>query len=156
MPVLPLIVVAATAVPIAHQDVAALDARVVEATGAAVGEPGGAATAIDRRLRLAACPAAVTVVPMGSAALALRCEPLGWRIRVPLVAAATTSRAVAAPVIRRGDLVAVSVRGAGFEVTTEATAIEDGYAGRAFRLRRDASPPKTAIAVAPGRAVLGH
>ena len=61
-----------------------LEGRLVGALDADVGKPGGPAAHIDRRLKLQPCPTPVTIDPPALGAVALRCEPLGWRIRIPL------------------------------------------------------------------------
>jgi flagella basal body P-ring formation protein FlgA len=77
----------------------------------------------------------------------LRCEPLGWRIRVPLtrsqvqVAAMAVGAPVAAtgssqpPVIKRGDPVELAATRDGFTATTQAVAQEDGRIGGRIRVR---------------------
>jgi len=124
------------------QNVEALDFRVAAALGAGIGEPGGAAAPIDRRLRLAACPQPATVEPPSMGAVTVRCEPLGWRIRVPLVRIATASAAAAvvekpAPIIRKGDQVELSASSGGFTVSTVAVAEQDGAVGDRIRVRSD-------------------
>ncbi len=134
----------ATAAPFQNLDV--LEARVIGALGAGIGEPGGPAAPIDRRLKLAACPTTVQLDPPAMGAVALRCPALGWRIRVPLArlagagAAATRSAGVpvkAEPVIRRGDPVDLVAGSAGFSVSVSAVAQEDGAPGARIRVRTD-------------------
>lgn len=88
------------------QDLAAMERRIVIALGADIGEPGGPTAPIDRRLRLAPCPQPVTVEPAVLGAATVRCVPLNWRIRVPLVrnpnaAAASAPARVPAPARNR-------------------------------------------------------
>ena len=71
-----------------------LDNRVAAALGAMIGEPGGAMRPIDRRLRLAPCPEPAVVGEPIMGAVAVRCDSLGWRIRVPLVASGGAGVAV--------------------------------------------------------------
>lgn len=126
-----------------------LEGRLVGALDADVGQPGGPATHIDRRLKLQPCPTPVTIDPPALGAVALRCEPLGWRIRIPLthgtgtaapgvafmpVAAAAPSQPVA---IKRGDPVELTATRDGFTVTTQAVAQEDGRIGGRIRVRPD-------------------
>lgn len=136
-----------------HQDLTALEARVVAALGAPVGQPGGPAAPIDRRLKLARCPSPVEIDAPAIGAVAVRCAPLGWRIRVPLVRGAALASAVAAaPVVRKGDAVELVVDGGGFSVGTEAVALEDGGSGQRIRVRRDPKAPvMIAEVVAAGR-----
>src|SRR3954468_6124355 len=79
---------AALAAPVSAQsfeNLEMLDSRISAALGAGIGEPGGATNAVDRRLRLAACPQPVEIGEPAMNALTVRCQPLGWRIRIPLV-----------------------------------------------------------------------
>ena len=124
-----------------------LEGRLVGALDADVGQPGGPATHIDRRLKLQPCPTPVTIDPPALGAVALRCEPLGWRVRIPLthgagtaapgatlvpVAAAASSQPLA---IKRGDPVELAATRDGFTVTTQAVAQEDGRIGGRIRVR---------------------
>jgi flagella basal body P-ring formation protein FlgA len=124
-----------------------LDNRVAAALGANIGEPGGATTPIDRRLRLQACPQPVEIGEPVAGALAVRCVPLGWRIRVSLVPSAESRQTAAAapaqrqaraePVIRRGDQVELVAIASGFTVSTLATAEQDGAPGDRIRVRTE-------------------
>ena len=124
-----------------------LDNRVAAALGANIGEPGGATTPIDRRLRLQACPQPVELGEPVAGALAVRCGPLGWRIRVSLVPSATTRQSAAVtpsqpqgrpePVVRRGDQVELVAIAQGFTVSTLATADQDGAPGDRIRVRTE-------------------
>lgn len=144
----------AAAGPDGFENLDKLEGRLVGALDADVGQPGGPATHIDRRLKLKPCPAPVTIDPPALGAVALRCEALGWRIRVPLTHAAGTATApgasfvpVTAPaaaaaaassqpvVIKRGDPVELSATRDGFTVTTQAVAQEDGRIGGRIRVR---------------------
>src|SRR3546814_5565033 len=77
---------------------------VVAKFGAAIGQPGGPAAPIDRRLKLAACPDTPSVEGPVMGAAVIRCAPVGWRIRVPLrageMAAASDKAAI---LIKKGD-----------------------------------------------------
>jgi flagellar basal body P-ring formation protein FlgA len=123
--ILPLALLAAPLQAQQFEDVAALDAQV-----AAVIQ---GARAIDARLKLARCPEPVTIDPPALGAVALRCKSLGWRIRVPLAQART--EAVAETIIHRGDGVELISGGEGFEVSTNATAMEDGGIGKSIRVK---------------------
>ena len=124
-----------------------LDNRVAAALGANIGEPGGATTAIDRRLRLQACPQPVEIGEPIAGALAVRCTPLGWRIRVSIVpssesrqmarASAPTRQERAEPIIHRGDQVELVAIAQGFSVSTLATADQDGAPGDRIRVRTE-------------------
>ncbi|MFP5435613.1 MAG: flagellar protein, partial [Alphaproteobacteria bacterium] len=63
-----------------------IDSLVAMSVGANLGEPGGPMAPVDRRLKLAACPTMPKVEGPVFGAAMVKCESLGWRIRVPLVA----------------------------------------------------------------------
>lgn len=124
------------------QDIAALETRLLTALDAGIGEPGGPAAPIDRRLKLAPCPKAVEIDPPALGAVALRCPAAGWRIRVPLVRAAALAAPVkAAPVVRRGDPVEIVAESASFSVSAQAVAQEDGAPGDRIRVKTDPKSP---------------
>ena len=144
--------VAAFALPLpawaqAFENLEMLDNRVAAALGANIGEPGGATTAIDRRLRLQACPQNVEIGEPAAGAVAVRCVPLGWRIRVSIVGAPQAQRTAAAapaqpqarpePTIRRGDQIELVAMTSSFSVSTLAIADQDGAPGDRIRVRMD-------------------
>ena len=143
--VLPLIALLSAPVAAApFQNIDALEMRLVNALGAGIGEPGGPATPIDRRLKLAACPGSVQIDPPVMGAVALRCAAANWRIRVPIARLAGTQTspmaalAKAEPVIRRGDPVDLMAETDGFSVSVSGTAQEDGVPGSRIRIKTDA------------------
>jgi flagellar basal body P-ring formation protein FlgA len=135
------------------EDLDKLEGRLTGALDANVGQPGGPANHIDRRLKLTPCPTPVTIDPPALGAVALRCEQLGWRIRVPIMRLPTAPAQQAAaggqviqagyqpaqpqtpPVIKRGDPVQLVSGSGGFTVSTEATAQEDGRVGGRIRVK---------------------
>lgn len=127
------------------QNIDALEARLINALGAGVGEPGGLAAPIDRRLKLANCPQTVAIDPPALGAVALRCASLGWRIRVPLqrlngAAAGAGPVAMVAkpqPAVRRGDPVDLVAETGGFSVSVTAIAQEDGAPGARIRVKTE-------------------
>lgn len=160
----------AAAQQLRFQETTALDVAVAAFTGHAIGEEGGARTAVDKRLKLAACP-----LPQldwrGSYqdSVVVRCDAPAWRIYVPVrtppriaqppvVAAPVAPVPVAVkaePVIRRGDAVTVEVGAAGFSISRDGVAMGDAPAGGRVAIRVDpAKPPVQAVAVEPGRATL--
>lgn len=161
---------APAAAQLRFQDTAALDVAVAAFTGRAIGEEGGARTAVDRRLKLAQCPLPeLDWRGAGQDAVVVRCDAPRWRIfvpvrlapsspRAPVVAAASPAPAAPArmePVIRRGDPVAIEAGSAGFSITRDGIAQGDAVAGARFLVKVDpAKPPIHAIAVASGRATL--
>ena len=139
-----------------------LDSRISAALGAGIGEPGGAVSQIDRRLRLAACPQPVEIAEPAMGAVTVRCQPLGWRIRVPLVASAQASASTAAPaaaraapIVRRGDQIELVAISSGFTVSTLAVADQDGAPGDRIRVRTEhRSAPVIGQVLADGRVAL--
>lgn len=130
------------------QSIDAIETQVVAALGAPIGAPGGPARPIDRRLRLTACPAPIIVEPVAMGAATVRCQQIGWRLRVPVLAdgsqapvrstsASTARTARADPVIRRGDPVALVVLTGGFSVSRQAIAEQDGAPGDRIRVRTE-------------------
>jgi len=135
-----------------------LEGRVVDSLAAGIGEPGGPARPLDRRLRLAPCPEPAVIDAPAMGAVAIRCEPLGWRIRVPLIAGAVASAAApvrAEPIIRRGDQVEVVAMTSSFTVSTVGTAEQDGAPGDRIRVRTERrSSPFVGQVLADGRVAL--
>ena len=145
--ILPIALLASPLAAQQFEDVASLDAQV--AVNAEAAQP------IDRRLKLARCPEAVLIDPPALGAVAVRCKSLGWRIRVPLVQAAKN----AAPeiVIHRGDAIDLISSGDGFEVSTNATAMEDGGIGKSIRVKSPTSATfVVAKVIAVGTAQIGR
>lgn len=126
--------------PQRFEDLNGLEALVVARLGAPVGQPGGPAAPIDRRLRLAACPDTPSIDAPAMGAVAVRCDAVGWRIRVPVSGGA---RAGAMPVqnqqmlVRKGDPVQLVAGTANFTVSTMMIAEEDGARGDMIRVRAD-------------------
>lgn len=127
-----------------------IDSLVAITVGANMGEPGGPMAPVDRRLRLAACPVTPSVDGPTFGAAIVKCDALGWRIRVPLVAggAAAASGPVAryapavrsAPreaVVKKGDPVQLMAGNAAFSVSRMMVADEDGAVGQTIRVRED-------------------
>ena len=159
LPLLALLAAPASAAP--FQNIDALEARLINALGAGIGEPGGPATPIDRRLKLAVCPATVQIDPPAMGAVALRCPAANWRIRVPIARlsgagpASTAGAGLAAkadPVVRRGDPVDLVAESRGFSVSVSAVAQEDGAPGSRIRVKADGkSSPIFAEVIDAGR-----
>jgi flagella basal body P-ring formation protein FlgA len=142
------------------QNLDQLEVQVIASLGAGIGEPGGPARPIDRRLKLSACPSAPVVSMPFPATAAVRCDAIGWRIHVPLVrtaAAEAGPRVKAEPVIRKGDQVEVVAEGGTFVVSVVAVAQQDGAPGERIRFRSDEkAAPFVAQVEAPGRAVVSR
>ena len=129
----------ASAAPLLAQsyaDLAAVDRAVAQFTGAAQGEPGGAAQPVDRRLRLAPCRVPLLTAWHGTRqdTVAVSCPvPGGWKLYVPLAGAGNAANA--APIITRGDAVTITVSGQGFAVSQGGEALESGAAGAWIKVR---------------------
>ncbi|HET6522928.1 flagella basal body P-ring formation protein FlgA [Sphingopyxis sp.] len=124
---------------------------------------GRTATPIDRRIKLARCPEQASITAIDAHTLAVRCAPLGWRLRVPMTgpvdavpAAASYARpAQSAPVIRRGDNVRVTIDTQSYSISYAAIAAEDGRVGETITLKGEDNRSKlSATVTGPGRAVL--
>jgi len=123
-----------------------LDSLVAMSLGANLGQPGGPAAQIDRRLRLAACPTTPVVAGPAMGAATVSCPAIGWRIRVPLLPGAQppAGQMAAAPaanapeiVVKRGDPVQLVAGAGGFRVSRQMIADEDGAVGALIRVRQD-------------------
>lgn len=121
------------------EDIDLLEMRLTAALGANVGEPGGPTRPIDRRLKLAPCPEPAAFEPPALGAATIRCEALGWRVRVPLtrLAAAQIAAAKAEPMVRKGDQVELTASSGSFTVSTVAVAEQDGAPGERIRVRSE-------------------
>ncbi len=165
LPVLALAMAGRPAAAAGFEDIDRLERRLTTALDAGIGQPGGPQAPIDRRLKLAACGAPVTIDPPAMGAVALRCPAAGWRIRVPLARLSGAAPAggggyggapaygMAQPaVVRRGDPVDVSAGSAGFSVSMQGIAQEDGAPGARIRVKVDPkNPPMYAEVVDMGQ-----
>lgn len=160
----------AAAQAIRFQDTTAIDVAVTAFTGHAIGEEGGARTAVDARLKLAQCP--LPQLDWRGAfqdAVVVTCDTPRWRIYVPIklppqaarpqVAAAALIPVAPPPkpemVIKRGDPITIEAGGACFSITRDGTAMGDAPAGGRLLVRIDpAKPPIQAVALGAGRAAL--
>lgn len=133
-------------------DPAAIDAEVVQFTGALQGTPGGASLPVDRRLKLAACrqPLALGWNGQRRDTVIVQCPDAGgWRLFVPVIAAAPALPAAAA--VARGEAVTISVAGPGFSVSQPGEALEGGPVGGWIRVRPvGRTEPLRAQVVRPG------
>lgn len=135
-------IVFAAAQPQRFEDLNGLEALVIARLGAPVGQPGGPAAPIDRRLRLAACPNTPSIDAPAMGAVAVRCDAIGWRIRVPLAGGGRASPTPATmqgqqTLVRKGDPVQLVAGNASFTVSTMVIAEEDGARGDMIRVRAD-------------------
>jgi flagella basal body P-ring formation protein FlgA len=151
------------------QSTGLIDKAVAGFTGHAIGESGGARTAVDTRLKLAACPmVSLNWRTDSHDSVVVTCTDPQWRIFVPVMmparlatvtGPATTAAPVAAAkaviVIKRGDPVTVVAGDGAFTVTRDGIATTDAAAGARVLIRvQDGKPPIQAIAVEPGKAVI--
>lgn len=149
--------IAAEAQP-ATEDWQAIDALTATVASAL----GRTAVPIDRRIRLARCPEPATVSAIDANTLAVRCVPLGWRLRVAMTGGAGAALpatapfarpAPSAPVVRRGDNVRVSIDTPSYSISYAAIAAEDGRVGETIALRgSDRKSTLSAIVTGPGAA----
>ncbi|MBN8808003.1 MAG: flagella basal body P-ring formation protein FlgA [Sphingomonas sp.] len=169
--VVPALLLAGPALAQSFQSTALLDKAVAGFTGQPIGSDGGARTAVDTRLKLAACPmVALNWRTPAHDAVVVNCPDPSWRIFVPVRITApvptpagplpASPTAVAAPpkgppVIKRGDPVSLTAGTAGFSVTRDGIAASDAAAGARVLVKvEDNKPPVQAIAVEPGKAVI--
>jgi flagellar basal body P-ring formation protein FlgA len=144
----------------AATDLALLDRAAEIFAGARLGDPGGPAAPIDRRLRLAGCGASPEFSWRSEArdAIVIRCPDAGgWRIFVSVRAGLQSAAAPvkAEPVIRRGDPVTLIAEQNGFSVSADGTAMSDAAPGARVAIKMDgAKGPVQAIAVEAGKATL--
>lgn len=141
---------AAQAAPFA--DPAAIDVAVAQFTGAPMGQTGGAAQPVDRRLRLSPCANPLSIGWYGGRrdTVLVQCPDIGsWRLFVPLL---QTSGPAAAPDVLRGETVTITVSGAGFSVSQPGEAMDGGAVGAWIRVRSasNGGQPMRARIVRPG------
>jgi flagellar basal body P-ring formation protein FlgA len=110
------------------EDIAALDRQV---TAIAATQP------IDPRLKLARCPDKAIIAPPVGGAVVVRCLALGWRIMVPLIQASQSMQPREAKELRihKGDAVELIIDSEGFEVSSQAIALQDGAIGDDVRVK---------------------
>lgn len=114
-------------------DLTSIDREVAQFTGAEIGQQGGAATPVDRRLRLAQClsPLALSWSQRRDSVVVQCPAAPGWRVFVPV----RGGSASAAPAVNRGDAVTIAVQGDGFSVSQPGEALEGGAVGSWIRVR---------------------
>jgi len=121
------------------QDLAALDRRIAEFTGAPIGEDGGAMQPLDRRLKLRPCHAPVDIAWRSEQrdTVTLQCPDAGgWRLYMPVHARPAAQAAAARQdAVQRGDAVSISVAGQGFSISRPGEALESGAVGDWIKVR---------------------
>ncbi len=113
------------------QDLKALDEHIARVDASA--QP------LDIRLKLVRCPVDPVITASVGGVIAVRCDALGWRLRVP-VRQHTQRRDAADLLVRKGELVECIDNGAGFSISTSMVALEDGAMGQAIRVKSPTSP----------------
>ncbi|CAN5360670.1 hypothetical protein BH09PSE3_BH09PSE3_13980 [soil metagenome] len=110
------------------QNLDAVDAVIVASVGG-----GGVPRAVDRRIKLAKCPDVPVVGAVIGGSVAVVCNALGWRIRVPVTVSSVTSTT---PVLmRKGDPVSVLTGAAGFSASISGIADGEGRLGDRVRVK---------------------
>ncbi len=111
-----------------------IDAEVAAFTGHSAGQTGGAATPVDRRLRLNACRSPLALswrMPRRDSVL-VECPDAGsWRLFVPVRQAESGG----ATAVARGESVSIAVVGEGFSVSQAGEAMDAGAIGDWIRVR---------------------
>lgn len=132
--------------PPQFEDLEILDERIqAEASDA---EP------VDKRLKLAECPADPIISTAVDNAVVVRCPALGWRLRVR-VRSVSRAAETGQIVIRKGDLIECISGGPGFSVSTQLIAMDDARVGQTLRVKSPTSSVLlTAVAKSQGQAAL--
>jgi flagella basal body P-ring formation protein FlgA len=113
--------------PVGWQNLDAVDAAVTIALGAE-----GRARPADRRIKLARCVEPLSVSAPIAGSVTVECVSIGWRIRLPVVVAAS----VAGPLMmRKGDPVSVVTGAAGISASTMGVADGEGRLGDRVRVK---------------------
>ncbi len=118
---------------------------------------GQRALAVDRRIKLPRCPEPAIMEALDAGSLAVRCLPLGWRVRIALTAAPTAAATgdAAALLVKRGDPVRLRVQRDGFVLIYSVIAAANGRDGDVIPVRAEGS--KTVLQarlLGPGQATL--
>ncbi len=133
------------AIAASFQDLTALDVAVAANMGAEIGKPGGARSPVDRRLKLKACPEAPTISGPVLGAAVVRCDSVGWSIRVPLLLDARRDASASQPseeardAVTRGQAVRLTVEGRGFSLSRTMIADATGKIGDMVSVRESRS-----------------
>ncbi|MEP3049914.1 MAG: flagella basal body P-ring formation protein FlgA [Erythrobacter sp.] len=141
-------------------DPADIDRAVINFTGAAIGEIGGARLPADRRLRLSQCTNPLQTSWHGREGHTVQVEcpdAGGWRIFISTRPQPAVQRSAQANqrVVKRGDPITISVRGSGFSIQHSGEAMDSGAIGDwiGVRIARDQEPVRARIE-RPGLAVI--
>ncbi len=150
---------ATTANAATPMDLSIIDRAVADFTGATIGQPGGAKLPVDRRLRLASCNAPLDLQWFGrdQRSVQVACPTAGWRIYVAVDTGAGgghgASPQYGQTLVKRGENVSILVRGSGFTLTRQGSAVEDGAQGEWIKVRATGQRTETlrAMVIRPGQ-----
>ena len=150
---------ATTANAATPMDLSIIDRAVADFTGATIGQPGGAKLPVDRRLRLASCNAPLDLQWFGrdQRSVQVACPTAGWRIYVAVDAGAGGGHRAppqyGQTLVKRGENVSILVRGSGFTLTRQGSAVEDGAQGEWIKVRATGQRTETlrAMVIRPGQ-----
>jgi flagella basal body P-ring formation protein FlgA len=150
---------ATTVAAASPMDHSIIDRAVADFTGAEIGQPGGAKLPVDRRLRLATCQSALDLQWFGrdQRSVQVACPREGWRIYVAVDGGSNHPGRIpqqyGEAIVKRGENVSILVRGRGFTLTRQGSAVEDGAQGEWIRIRAAGERTETmrAIVIRPGQ-----
>lgn len=150
---------ATAAVAATPMDLSMIDRAVADFTGAEIGQPGGAKLPVDRRLRLANCQTPLDLQWFGrdQRSIQVVCPGAGWRIYVAVDGGpgrvASGPQSYGETLIHRGENVSIQVRGGGFTLTRQGSALEDGGQGQWIKVRAVGEKRETlrAMVLRPGQ-----
>ena len=154
-----LALLAAPVLAAAPMDLSIIDRAVTDFTGADIGQPGGAKLPVDRRLRLTACQAPLDLQWFGrdQRSVQVACPREGWRIYVAVDGGSNHPSRVpqqyGEAIVKRGENVSILVRGRGFTLTRQGSAVEDGARGEWIKVRATGQRTETlrAMVLSPGQ-----
>jgi flagella basal body P-ring formation protein FlgA len=118
--------------PAGWQNLDAVDAAVTIALGGNGLVGGGKARPVDRRIKLARCAEALSVSAPIAGSVTVECVSIGWRIRLPVVMAATVA---GPPMMRKGDPVSVVTGLSGISASIMGIADGEGRVGDRVRVK---------------------
>jgi flagellar basal body P-ring formation protein FlgA len=147
-----ILLAAATSVAPASQNLDQLDAQISAFVGATA-----TPTAVDRRLRLAACIEKTQISWLDSSSVAVRCASPVWRLRVPVTGDAKQAIASTRLSIKRGDLVEARYEADDFDISANMIALEDGREGESIRVKNpDSGKPTIGIVTGAGTVLISR
>jgi flagellar basal body P-ring formation protein FlgA len=141
----------ATSTTVTFEDLDQLDAQISAFVGSKI-----TSTAVDRRLRLAACDSGTEVSWLDSNSVAVRCASPAWRLRVPVTGGGPHA-ATARPLIKRGDSVEGRYEADDFDISITMIALEDGREGESIRVKNpDSGKPAVGIVTGAGTVIFSR